>query len=854
MVPSTLRRCSSFSHRSRIAIGTAPQRALLGWYIPRFIPIAGTRAMLSPYRVLDLTDHRGELATMLLGDLGADVIRIEPPGGSDARRAGTLLPATSTPGDMRSLQFLAFNRNKRSIVLDLTRNDDVRAFEQLLAGADFVIESGPGSYAARHGFDFTRLRALNSRIVAVLITPWGVDGPAGDRIATDLTLSAMGGQAAVQGSPDRAPVRITVPQIWRHAAAEAAAAALIAHQRMQRTGEAQFVDLSAQCSTTWTTMNAMDAAAIQGFDYQRRGSTVQMGTREVDPVFPCADGFLAALPVGAVLEPLLEHLISAELVDESWRAEDWKTIDQRRFAGEDVRFTREQIAQVLGVFFLRHTKRELFKMGLALGITLAPINEVGALLDLEQLVARDAWTDLRLADGRTLRAPGRIALTGMKTARAPRPAPRLDEHGDDIRTELAAARRKPASLTLRSHPSGHPFADLKVLDLTWVIAGPASVRHFSDHGAFVVKVESELRPDGLRLLGPTRGDSQWNSSHFYGEFNAGKHCIQLNLKNPAAIAIMKRLIAWADVFVENWAPGALARIGLDYPVVSEINPKLIMLSTSLMGQTGPAREVAGFGYHAGSMAGFYEVTGWPDRPPQGPWLAYTDVIAPRFIAALLTAAIDHRRRTGQGQHIDASQFEMALQFLAPEILEVQASGYAATRLGNRSRGAAPEGIYPSLGNDQWLAISIETDAQWQALRRVLGDPAWARAVALDHLDGRQAQHDMLDTHISDWTRTRDRYAAMAELLAVGVPAGAVQRSSDLAMDPQYLHREFHRFQDHPVMGRVPYAGVQYRIPGYTPGPFSYAPLLGEHTDQILASQLGMSADDIAAARATGALQ
>ena len=173
MVPSALRSCSSFSHRSRIAIGTAPQRALRGWYIPRFIPIAGTRAMLSPYRVLDLTDHRGELATMLLGDLGADVIRIEPPGGSDARRTGTLLPATSTPGDMRSLQFLAFNRNKRSIVLDLTRNDGVRAFEQLLAGADFVIESGPDSYAARHGFDFMRLRALNSRIVAVLITPWG---------------------------------------------------------------------------------------------------------------------------------------------------------------------------------------------------------------------------------------------------------------------------------------------------------------------------------------------------------------------------------------------------------------------------------------------------------------------------------------------------------------------------------------------------------------------------------------------------------------------------------------------------------------------------------------------------------
>ncbi len=317
---------------------------------------------------------------------------------------------------------------------------------------------------------------------------------------------------------------------------------------------------------------------------------------------------------------------------------------------------------------------------------------------------------------------------------------------------------------------------------------------------------------------------------------------------------MKRLIAWADLFVENWAPGALTRIGLDYEAVRRINPNLIMLSTSLMGQTGPAREVAGFGYHAGGMAGFYEVTGWPDQPPHGPWLAYTDVIAPRIIAAIVTAAIDHRNRTGAGQHIDAAQFEMALQFLAPEIIEVQTHGYVATRLGNRSRYAAPEGIYPSAGDDQWIAISVETDAQWRALRRVLGDPEWARAEALDRLSGRQARHDAIDTGIAEWTRSRDRYAAMDTLLRAGVPAGAVQRSSDLANDPQYRYREFQRYIDHPVMGRVPYAGVQYRIPGYRPGPFSYAPLLGEHTDRILSEQLGMTAEEITAARSAGALQ
>ena len=169
--------------------------------------------MLTPYRVLDLTDHRGELAAMLLGDLGADVIRVEPPGGVAARQAGALLPADRAAEDMRSLQFLAFNRNKRSIVLDLAAADGARTFERLLAGADFVIESGPAGYAAQNGFNFARVRALNPRIVLVLITPWGCDGPAADRLATDLTLSAMGGQAALQGAPDRAPVRISVKYV-----------------------------------------------------------------------------------------------------------------------------------------------------------------------------------------------------------------------------------------------------------------------------------------------------------------------------------------------------------------------------------------------------------------------------------------------------------------------------------------------------------------------------------------------------------------------------------------------------------------------------------------------------------------
>ncbi len=807
--------------------------------------------MLSPYRVLDLTDHRGELAGMILGDLGADVIRIEPPGGSEGRRRGPLLDDVAESD--RSLQFRAYNRNKRSIRLDLSSHDGREQFLELAAGADFIIESTPPSALEAIGLDFERLRQANPRIVSVQITPYGCDGPYADFPASDLTIAALAGPMSLQGTPERAPVRVSVPQVWRHTGAEAAASALIAHARMLRTGEAQFVDVSAQAAMTWTMMNGMGAAAVDK-DYNRMGSMLQLGVITLPCVFECKDGYVVAATAGAALPLLVQWLIEVKAVPESWSEEDWPTYQERLMSGQPVSMQPQDIMMSMVQFLKERTKQELLQGGLERGITLAPVNDVSDLLAFPHLRERGTWEMVALPDGRSVRAPGVFASATKTPPSTRRPSPALDEHGDEIRTELAQGRRPLLTTPKPDGPDTLPFAGLKIADLTWVVAGPATTRTMVDHGATVVRVESESNPCATRVAGPYKDAVPGlNRSHFYGDYNAAKLGIALDMKKPEGVDIVRRLIEWADVYIENFRPGVVDRLGIGYEVAKEINPSIVMLSTSLMGSRGPASHLAGFGYHAGAIAGYYEVTGWPDLPPDGPWLAYTDTVAPRFQVSALMAALDHRRRTGDGQHIEFAQLETSLQFLAPEILEVEAGGPVPGRLGNRARDAAPQGAYPCAGEDQWCAIAIETDAQWRSLCTALGNPAWSGAAALDATAGRIAAHDRIDEHLSEWTRTRDAREVMRTLVEAGVPAGVVQRSSDLLVDPQYQHRGFFRQYEHPEIGPAPYAGPAGRIRGYDAGARDRDPMFNEHTVQVLSEVLGMTDEEIAAGFASGAI-
>ena len=399
-----------------------------------------------------------------------------------------------------------------------------------------------------------------------------------------------------------------------------------------------------------------------------------------------------------------------------------------------------------------------------------------------------------------------------------------------------------------------PFEGLKVADFSWVAVGPITSKYLGDHGATVVRVETEGRPDILRVAGPFKdGVPGPNRSHFYGDFNSSKVGLSLDLKNPAGLDIACRLIEWADVYFESFTPGTMDALGMGYEKARSLNPSILMVSTCLMGQTGAARSLAGYGFHAGAIAGYYDITGWPDLPPDGPWTAYTDVVSPRFISALVMAALDHRRRTGQGQHIDAAQMEMGVQFLAPQIIDYNASGKIVSRNGNRSDVAAPQGAYPCAGDDQWCAIAVDTEQQWEDLRLTMGDPAWAGYDRFKSVEDRLSNHDEIDGHIGQWTMDKTAQEVMDLLQSHGVPSGVVQRSSDLLQDPQLAHRNLYRYMDHPEMGNIPYTGHQFRIQGYDSGPRSPAPLLGQHNEYVLKDLLGMTDEDMIEAVIAGAI-
>ena len=394
-----------------------------------------------------------------------------------------------------------------------------------------------------------------------------------------------------------------------------------------------------------------------------------------------------------------------------------------------------------------------------------------------------------------------------------------------------------------------PLEGINVIDFGTAIVGPLTGRIFADYGATVIKVESSLRPDVLRLSTPQRdGVSGIDRGGYFPPFNAGKMSLSLNMTKPKAQDIIKKLVPWADVLIETFTPRVMQGWGLGYQALSQLNPRLIMLSHCLQGQTGPRANMRGFGTQSAALTGLFEVTGWPGEDPVGPYAAYPDWIAYHFTVSALLAALDYRERTGKGQYIDQAQAESTMHFLAQSILDYSATGRIATRMGNRDPQMAPHGVFPCRGDDEWCAIAVEDEEAWKSFCSAMGRPELATDPRFASLAQRKANEDALEELVSDWTRPQDAKELMHALQAAGVAAGYVAKSKDLFEDPQLRHRGGFVEMDHPIIRKHRVHTFGFQLSETPVAPRTPAPCMGEHNDYVLKEIIGLSEADIETCR------
>jgi benzylsuccinate CoA-transferase BbsF subunit len=389
---------------------------------------------------------------------------------------------------------------------------------------------------------------------------------------------------------------------------------------------------------------------------------------------------------------------------------------------------------------------------------------------------------------------------------------------------------------------GRVFKGVKIADFTWVGVGPTTIKFLADHGAEVIHIESATHPDLLRTTPPFKDKKPGiNRSAYQACFNNNKYGLSLNLNHPGAKKVLSRLIEWADIVAESFSPGTMNKWGLAYEDLVKFKPDIIMYSTSQQGQTGPHAKIEAYGTQLVSLSGFTHLTGWPDRDPTGPYGPYTDTISPNFGAVAIISALIHRRRTGKGTHIDLSQLEAGVNFLAPLLLDYTINHRIAQRKGNRCSFACPHGVYPCRGDDRWCAITIFNDGEYRKLCQIMNKPELSFDPRFATLLQRKRNEDELDHIVSQWTIKLTAERAMHLLQKEGLAAGVAQTAKDLLeFDPQLAHRHFFCELTHAEIGKHHYEAPPFKL-SKTPCELHMpGPCVGEHNEIVCTKILGFS--------------
>jgi len=783
---------------------------------------------LTGLRVLDLTGRMGGYCGLLLANLGAEVILVEPPGGDRLRGEG---PFKDDQADReQSLSFAAYHTNKRGVVLNLENDDDRTALRELARGADALLEDKPAGYLDGRGLGYRALQSINPTLVLTSITGFGQAGPYRDFKAPNIVAFAMGGLMNVCGHPGRAPLMGPCDIAYHLGSVHAAFGTLAALFNRRTTGRGEHVDVSLQdVLVADPFLRVMTRYSVTGEVPQRTGHSQSTTVAET---YQCRDGYARIFINQAdhwkrfvewlgrppeLLDPKLENV-------------------QNRFP------LRQIIDRLVEARTLNFEVQKFFDEFQSLRLAAAPINSPSAFLADEQTRHRAFVTEVEHPQLGRHSFPGDPYHLSESPWRVERGAPLL---GAD-QAQIGAAWTRPSSWLTEcrngasaSAPGKNLFEGIRVISFPTGIVGPALAGMLAEHGAEVIAIEASRS-----VRSPQRGQKFQIAADL--ESNRDRKRIVVDMKHPDGVALVKRLIAKSDVVVENFSARVMASWGMDYARLKEVRPDIIMASLQAFGQTGPRREYVSFGPILMSYCGMAYLWRDPEieRPGAACQTAFPDYVAPSYGAVAILAALHFRARTGQGQYIDISQAETAAAMIGPAYLEYLVSGREAQPCGNFSPTAAPHGCYRCKGADQWCVIAIQSEDEWMRFCDIAGHREWLTDHRFSEPAARLAYRLELDYWIGEWTAKYTPHQVMMLLQREGIAAAAVQTAEDLYRDPHLRERGFAREVFHPQIGWVTRAGPSVRMIEHGFTPRGEAHVAGQDNEAVLSEILGMSRAEI----------
>jgi len=805
-----------------------------------------TTAALRGIRVVEFAEMiSGPYCGKLLADLGADVVKVESPRGDASRNYGPF--PDSGPHPERSALFLYVNSSKRSVALDLATDDDVATFRKLLQWADVLLDNHCPDVLDKLGLGWKALQELNSSLVYVSITPYGRTGPRSGAPGDELTLmhaSGLGNLLPTRSTDiSRPPVKMGGCQVGYHGAVAAAVATLSSVTGQKKTERGRLIDISLE-----EVMLNMVSPVVAGTRYH--GTTWSRV-----PDRPPAMGRMQTEDGYVILNAFDDHHFEAfreVLGNPDWCAGDeWKSMTYRANHLMD-------IASHLDAWMLQQQKDEIHHQAARKGIVIGPIATAEDVMKNPQYAARDFFVEVSHPEAGTHRYAGMPFKMSASPPEGSRPAPLLGQHNDEISDLLAGEAGKAVgrpAVRKQTVEGELPLKGVRVLEFCWVWAGPYAGMLLGNLGAEVIKVEGHNRTDLMRrsviwpLAEPSPQTVPPNQGIAFNTVNRNKKGITLDLRKPEGVEIARRLAASSDIVIDNMRPGALARLGLGYEDLERVRPDIIVASSSGRGSEGPESSYLGYAMvHHGIGGGAY-ITGYPDDHPCHS-TGDVDIMNATFFAFATLAALYHRDRTGEGQFIDYSQCEAVSSLIGEVLLGYEMTSVVPERAGNTHPRFAPHNVYRAWGVNRWIALEAHSDEEFLRVAEVLGMPQLACDSRFETMTERKRNEAELDRIIEAWTSKRDRDWTVAQFAKAGLMAAPSRDAMDLYADPHLQDRGAFVTIEHPELGELEMVAPPWKMSDCE-APARCAPLLGEHTEQVLTDILGTSAPELAALRDSG---